>query len=185
MKLNRRMVLWGCVVLAVLSAGLVLPLLASAGFTAAPVPGPRQAPDAPASSVTYTVNVISDTILTAGCTNVSGLCSLRGAVQLANSAGGTPLILFASNVNGMTITLGSTLLLSGGHIVLSDPAFTKTLISAPNNAPAFTLASDSNELDYMEIAGGGAGGGGSQDGVFISSGAHNLLFGDALYHLGG
>jgi hypothetical protein len=76
-----RIVLWGCVVLGVLSAGLVLPLMASTGIAAAPASEPRYAPAAPASSATHTVNVISDTILTSNCTGGAGSCSLRGAVS--------------------------------------------------------------------------------------------------------
>src|ERR1041385_2039306 len=81
------------VVLSLVLAGTLLPLLAGASHAAAPVATPRQSPESPTSGVVYTVTTVSDAAITAGCGGV-GTCSLRGAVQLANSSPITPVFIF-------------------------------------------------------------------------------------------
>jgi parallel beta helix pectate lyase-like protein len=171
-------------VLALALVGLCLWLPARVSYAGAPentaTSGTRR-PLSPAVAV-YTVNTTSDAVLMSGCGGV-GTCSLRGAIQKGNVIGSV-YIYFAPSLNGLTITLGSTLLVTNS-LNIYGPGRDRLSIAAPSNQPAFTVQGNDAFMTEFSIIGGLTGSGSSQHGVLIVSGSSNDLEFLVLYGLGG
>jgi hypothetical protein len=159
--------------ISVVVALMLLPLLAGTSHAGEP---------ATPSLVVYIVKTPGDTIQTAGCTGGHGDCTLRGALQLANAAGADVHIVFTSTLYATPIVLSSTLPITGGHISIFG---TQMVIRSAVNQPAFKVTSDHNTIYGLSVAGDGASGGDTQDGVVLSFASHNTLTQVSLYNLGG
>ncbi|HSP55504.1 MAG TPA: hypothetical protein VLS25_07945, partial [Dehalococcoidia bacterium] len=94
------------------------------------------------------VNTTSDVSLTTGCNGEEGLCSLRGAIEMANASPEVAdTITFDPAVfppdAPATITIGNTLLLEGGLAITIDGANAGVVVDGdgePSSFDCFTLA---------------------------------------------
>ena len=120
-----------------------------------------------AAGLTLIVDTTSDANLTA-CTAAANDCSLRGAINAANSAGGSNIIAFDGTVFffGGSITLGSDL-----------PNITSTLTIAGPGATLVNVNGNSHRLFYIN-----SGANLSLNGLTLSNGSAND--GGAIYNAG-
>ena len=109
-----------------------------------------------AAGLTLIVDTNSDANLTA-CTAAPNDCSLRGAINAANSAGGSNIIVFDGTVFyfGGSITLGSNLPAVTSTLSISGPGATLMTVNGAGSYRPFTVNGGGNlTLNGLTISGG-------------------------------
>ncbi len=99
-----------------------------------------------ATAATFTVNDASDGVdltLDGVCevTAATGDCTLRAAIQEANSVAGADTINFDSDLNGAGITLGNTLPTITGDLTVTGPGAAFLTIDGDDSVNIFTIDS--------------------------------------------
>ena len=109
-----------------------------------------------AAGLTLIVDTTSDANLTA-CTAAANDCSLRGAINAANSAGGSNIIAFDGTVFffGGSITLGSDLPAITSTLTIAGPGATLVTVNGAGSYRPFTVNGGGNlTLNGLTISGG-------------------------------
>ncbi|MBP7686534.1 MAG: right-handed parallel beta-helix repeat-containing protein [Thermoflexales bacterium] len=139
-------------------------------------------PSASATPLTTTLYVDRlDDVAVGNCVTATlNDCTLRGAVNKANAAGGSYDIRF--NVTG-TITLSASLLITAPHISLLGNTREGLILVAPTTTPAVIMSGNYDTLQHLSISGGSTDT--DQDGVRISGGLSAYVAYANFYNLGG
>jgi CSLREA domain-containing protein len=134
------------------------------GELSAGVPSPLQ------GGLFYIVNTTSDTVVIGACQNGSPGCSLRGAIEIANSHPGADGIGFDLPAGSRTIDLTARLPTITEGVAISGPGANLLEVHRSNQAPDFGIF-DINSPGAVTIAG-----------ITISNGAG--IFGGAIFRRG-
>ncbi len=116
--------------------------------------------DMGAYEATYTYNFVVDTTSDAdleGCSAAANDCSLRGAINLANTVAGTDTVTFDSSVFSapQTITLGSSLPNITSTMIINGPGAALLTVDGGGLSRVFFVDTGANlTLDSLTIANG-------------------------------
>ena len=125
-----------------------------------------------ARAATLTVNTTADS----SDSSCGSTCSLRDAINQANSDNSGDTIQFNSSLDGGTITLGSALPAINANITITGPGANLLTISGNNNfsvGSVFTISSGvTASIGELTIANGGA----SNGGGILNAGTLNLVW---------
>ena len=132
------------------------------------------APTRAAAAAPYVVNTNADgAAVPTDCTG-SNACTLRDAISLANTAGGTNSITFAATVTSPIVLNAGTLTVAGENLTIHGLASSTTVIDGNNASNVFTISSGAtltlSEATVQHGAATTANGGG-----FANAGTLNLL----------
>ena len=120
--------------------------------------------DMGAYELAYTPDFVVDTTSDADlatCSSAPGDCSLRGAINLANTLGGTPTITFDSSIfNPGTITLSSALPPITTDLNITGLGADKVIVDGNYLSALFTISSGKVTIDSVTIRHGNGSTGG-------------------------
>lgn len=137
------------------------------------------APTRAAAAAPYVVNTNTDgPAVPADCSG-SNTCTLRDAISLANTAGGTNSITFAATVTSPIVLSAGTLTVSGQTLAIHGLASSTTIIDGDRASTVFTVTSGGSltlsDATVQHGAATTADGGG-----FANAGTLNLLDDDVI-----
>ena len=98
------------------------------------------APTRAAATAAYIVNTNSDAPAVPTDCSGSNSCTLRDAISLANTAGGTNTISFAATVTSPVVLSAGTLTVTGENLAVHGSGIATTVIDGNNASTVFTIS---------------------------------------------